>query len=126
LYCIFWTGAWNIFDLFVGRINLRRDLIYTFGSVVILFFLEELLSYESLLWIITRNSSPTTIPEGFNIQDQNVIDVIDGKTEEQSEKTEQIEKPLDTTDEKDTKDLKKNQQDLNEGTNHTEVSDSSD
>eukprot|EP01127_Copromyxa_protea_P022077 TRINITY_DN7776_c0_g1_i1.p1 TRINITY_DN7776_c0_g1~~TRINITY_DN7776_c0_g1_i1.p1 ORF type:complete len:298 (-),score=21.90 TRINITY_DN7776_c0_g1_i1:67-960(-) len=63
--CILWTGAWDLFDLFLWEASPKRDLIYGFVTIALLLFLEQIFSRESLIWLASDKSSRidnTTVP----------------------------------------------------------------
>lgn len=66
--CIFWTGAWDLFDIFLWEVSPQRDIIYGCVTILLMFLFEQLVSRESLIWLTSdKSSTPTAELEAVSI-----------------------------------------------------------
>jgi hypothetical protein len=55
--CIFWTGAWDLFDLFLWEASPQRDIIYGCATLIFMLLFEQIFSRESLIWLFSKKTN---------------------------------------------------------------------
>lgn len=61
--CIFWTGAWDLFDIFLWERTPTRDIIYGCVTIILTLVFEQLVSRESLIWLASNKDKILPVHE---------------------------------------------------------------